>query len=107
MTIKFSDEIIQLMTDRFLGWSLPRDFNPDAGIRYTPGDPRHQGPSGTNLFDATQAEAMVRYMVEGLQPAKCAAAAVAANGQVEGGERSGASPAARGYSPLTRRWCRW
>jgi hypothetical protein len=23
-------------------------------------------PSGTNLFDATQADAMVRYMIEGL-----------------------------------------
>lgn len=28
-----------------------------------------EGPSGTNLFDATQADAMVRYMAEGLPDA--------------------------------------
>lgn len=57
---------IKYMTDRFLGWYLPKDFNPDAGISYKPGNPLHPGPSGTNLFHAGQAEAMVRHMVEGM-----------------------------------------
>jgi hypothetical protein len=35
--IKFSDETIKLMTDRFLGWQLPKDLHPGAGISYTPG----------------------------------------------------------------------
>lgn len=68
---------IKHMVSRFLGWKLPEGFHPDAGISFEPefnkewnarhGKPpqRHE-PSGTNLFDATQADAMVRYMVEGL-----------------------------------------
>lgn len=63
------DERIKHMVQRFLGWKLPPDFNPDAGISYT--RPNYAPsvdatPSGTNLFSATQAEAMVRYMVDGL-----------------------------------------
>lgn len=67
---------IKHMVDRFLGWKLPRDtFNPDCGISFdkkpfnthTP-YPSQYEPSGTNLFDATQADAMVRYMVEGMPP---------------------------------------
>jgi len=65
-------EQIKHMVDRFLGWRLPENFNPDGGISFKPfgneGTP-HQfrnHPSGTCLFDATQAEAMVRYMVEGM-----------------------------------------
>ena len=64
-----TDEQVKHMLDRFLGWGLPRDFNPDAGISYIPPKhPPHVGwmPTGTNLFDAQQAEAMIRYMVEGL-----------------------------------------
>lgn len=72
-----TDEKIKHMVDRFLAWRLPDNFRPDAGISFNSlynveynaaqGLPpaRHQ-PSGTNLFDATQAEAMVRYMVEGM-----------------------------------------
>lgn len=72
-----TDEQIKHMVNRFLGWRLPENFNPDAGISFKAeynaeynsarGMPpaRHE-PNGTNLFDATQAEAMVRYMVEGL-----------------------------------------
>jgi hypothetical protein len=74
---KMTDEQIKHMVNCFLGWRLPENFQPDAGISFNPeynveynagrGKPpaRHQ-PSGTNLFDATQAEAMVRYMVEGM-----------------------------------------
>lgn len=72
-----TDEQIKHMVNRFLKWRLPANFNPDAGISFKPeynvefnalyGKPpaRHE-PVGTNLFDAEQAEAMVRYMVEGM-----------------------------------------
>lgn len=72
-----TDEQIKHMVDRFLGWRLPEHFQPDAGISFKPeynveynaaqGKPpaRHQ-PVGTNLFDATQAEAMVRYITDGM-----------------------------------------
>jgi len=63
------DDQVKHLVDRFLGWRLPENFNPDAGISYTrpnyaPGV--DAAPSGTNLLDATQAEAMIRYLVEGL-----------------------------------------
>ena len=72
-----TEDQIKHMVSRFLGWKLPANFRPDAGISFNPeynveynaarGHPpnRHE-PIGTNLFDATQAEAMVRYMVEGM-----------------------------------------
>lgn len=70
-----TDEQIKHMVDRFLGWRLPANFSPDAGISFkaefnehTAHPMKHQ-PSGTNLFDATQAEAMVRYMAEGMPQA--------------------------------------
>lgn len=63
---------IKHMVDRFLGWSLPQNFTPDGGISFertgntgTPHEYENR-PSGTNLLDATQAEAMVRYMVDGM-----------------------------------------
>lgn len=64
-----TEEQIKHLVDRFLGWRLPKDFNPDAGIRYE--RPNYHAsidatPSGTNLFDAKQATEMVRYMVEGM-----------------------------------------
>ncbi len=67
-----NDEQIKHMTNRFLGWKLPEDFRPDAGISFKPAfnehlpEPMKHEPSGTNLFDYTQAEAMVRYMLEGM-----------------------------------------
>lgn len=64
-----TEDQIKYMVDRFLGWQLPNDFNPDAGISYT--RPNYAPsvdatPSGTNLFDASQADAMVRYMADGM-----------------------------------------
>jgi|GEM_PF-5443433 len=57
--------LIDQAVDRFLGWKLPKDFNPDAGITFkadfnegTPYPMKHE-PSGTNLFTATQAKAML------------------------------------------------
>lgn len=72
-----TDAQIKHMVDRFLEWRLPENFRPDGGITFQPefnvefnasrGKPpnRHE-PYGTNLFDATQADAMVRHMLEGL-----------------------------------------
>jgi hypothetical protein len=63
---------IKHMADRFLGWKLPDHFSPDNGVTFTP-TPHQRGeygkahwPNGTNLFDATQAAEMVRYMLDGL-----------------------------------------
>jgi hypothetical protein len=72
-----TNDQIKHMVNRFLGWRLPENLCPDAGISFKPeynveynaarGKPpnRHE-PVGTNLLSAEQAEAMVRYMVEGL-----------------------------------------
>lgn len=67
-----TDEQIKYMVDRFLQWRLPTPWCPDGGIsfeRFGNEGTAHQyerRPVGTNLFDATQAEAMVRHMLEGL-----------------------------------------
>ncbi len=69
-----TNEQIEKMVDRFLGWRLPDDFCPDAGITFEPeynvdymaaqGKPpmRHE-PTGTNLLNADQARAMVLHMI--------------------------------------------
>ena len=60
------DALINCVVDRFLQWRLPENFQPDAGISFEPdfnvGTPRpmKHRPTGTNLFSATQAEAMVK-----------------------------------------------
>lgn len=66
-----TEDQIKHMVDRFLGWRLPEPWHPDNGISYQrpnyahpPAD--HDWPTGTNLFDANQAEAMIRYMLSGL-----------------------------------------
>jgi hypothetical protein len=76
-TPPISETQIKHMVSRFLGWRLPETFRPDNGISFTPEfnveymaslgkPPMRRDPVGTNLFDAEQATAMVRYMVEGL-----------------------------------------
>ena len=65
-----TDAQIKYMANRFLGWPVPKDFNPDAYISFQPSEHQksggHSWPVGTNLLDATQAEAMVRYLVADL-----------------------------------------
>ncbi len=67
-----TEDQIRHMVDRFLNFRLPENFDPDGGIsfeKYGNIGTEHQyrrEPSGTNLLDATQADAMVRYMIEGL-----------------------------------------
>jgi hypothetical protein len=69
---QMNDEQIKYMVDRFLEWRLPENFNPDAGISFKPNFNEHTAypmkhePVGTNLFDATQAEEMVRYLIDGM-----------------------------------------
>ena len=54
------------MVNRFLGWKLPEDFQPDAGISYKKPENPHPRPVGTNLFTATQAEEMLDYVLADL-----------------------------------------
>jgi len=72
-----TDEQIKHMANRFLGWKIPQPFRPDAGISFEPEfnveymarqgkPPMRNEPTGTNLFGYTEAEAMIRYMLEGL-----------------------------------------
>ncbi|TXH43042.1 MAG: hypothetical protein E6Q97_34795 [Desulfurellales bacterium] len=69
-----TDEQIKYMVDRFLGWKIPRDqFYPDGGVSFdrepfnthTP-HPMVYEPTGTNVFDAVTATAMVRHMIDGM-----------------------------------------
>jgi hypothetical protein len=72
--MKVTDEMVM----RFLGWKLPEDFHPDAGISFSPyfnveynakhGKPpnRHE-PVGTNLFTADQAKAMLEHVLQSAQ----------------------------------------
>jgi hypothetical protein len=67
-----TEDQIKHMVNRFLGWKLPANFNPDAGIRFNAAFNEHTAhpmkhePSGTNLLDFNQADAMVRYMIDGM-----------------------------------------
>lgn len=65
-----TDDQINDAVSRFLRWKLPKDFYPDAGISFkaefnehTANPMRHE-PTGTNLFSATQAEAMIRHIMD-------------------------------------------
>lgn len=69
-------DLIKHMTDRFLGWKLPDDFHPDAGISFsktynngTEAGGVHE-PVGTNLFTAQQAQEMFAYLLEGFNLSK-------------------------------------
>lgn len=63
------EKIVKIMTDRFLQWKLPDDFNPDGGITFKKianegtNYPHTYNPVGTNLFSSTQAEAMIEYLL--------------------------------------------
>lgn len=70
---------IKYMVNRFLGWPLPKDFSPDGGVEFerigSKGTPYEfeRAPSGTNLLHFQQAEAMVRYMIDGMPSDETAA----------------------------------
>lgn len=73
--------LVAEMVNRFLGWKLPKDFAPDAGISFSPefnveymaslGKPpmRHE-PIGTNLFNADQAKAMFEHCIPSVETPK-------------------------------------
>lgn len=54
---------VRHMVNRFLGWKLPDDFQPDAGITFDRSKSLHGMPTGTNLLTASQAEDMISYMM--------------------------------------------
>lgn len=68
--VETTDDLVKEMVNRFLGWKLPKDFAPAAGISFKPTKP-YDGdeygnswwPIGTNLLHAGQAEEMVRHML--------------------------------------------
>ena len=70
-----ASEQIKYMVNRFLAWRLPENFNPDGGISFKPyfnehtAHPMKAEPVGTNLFDAAQAEEMIRYLIQSLPAA--------------------------------------
>lgn len=61
-----TEDQIKHMVDRFLSWKLPEDFRPDGGVRFDKACRTAHGPSGTNVFNASQANEMVRYMLDGM-----------------------------------------
>ena len=67
----FDEKLIEHMVNRFLGWKLPENFSPDAGISFrryfnqTEDHSIENKPTGTNLFDAIQAKEMVKYLLSG------------------------------------------
>lgn len=76
-----TDEQVKHMANRFLGWKLPENFHPDDGISFEPEfnkewnaaqgkPPQRRTPTGTNLFNYTQAVEMVKHMIEGLPDAE-------------------------------------
>ena len=78
--LPLNDTQIKYMTERFLAWRLPENFSPDAGISFKAefndspaamkilgiSEPMRHQPVGTNLLDYTQAEAMIRHLLEGM-----------------------------------------
>lgn len=66
-----TDAQIKHMAEQFLRWKLPDPWHPDGGISFEPtwhgldGEHKNQ-PTGTNLFDYTQAVAMIHFMLDGL-----------------------------------------
>lgn len=56
--------LIDTMVDRFLGWKLPNDFAPDAGVSLDRAYTDKWGmPSGTNLLHAGQVRQMIEHML--------------------------------------------
>ena len=65
-----TEELIKHMVNRFLCWKLPKTFNPDCGIKFQPiinegTTLEHKyEPTGTNVFCYSEAEQMVRFMLD-------------------------------------------
>jgi hypothetical protein len=69
MTDQERTALIERLTQRFLGWKLPANFNPDGGISFDPiankgyAFESRREPVGTNLLDADQARQMFEYLL--------------------------------------------
>jgi hypothetical protein len=61
--VETTDDLVKEMVNRFLGWKLPKDFAPDAGVSFNPPVNPEWWPIGTNLFHDGQAKEMVRHML--------------------------------------------
>lgn len=57
------DAAIKEAVNRFLTWRLPKTFGPDCGISFQPLQ-GHQWPVGTNLLTYTEAEEMLRHVLQ-------------------------------------------
>lgn len=55
------------MVTRFLGWHLPQDFAPGAGISFKPSPDPLCWPVGTDLLNDPQARAMLEYVLTGVK----------------------------------------
>ena len=55
------EDVLKIAVNRFLGWKLPADFNPDGGISFKSGVCE---TIGTHLFTAQQANEMLKYALE-------------------------------------------
>ncbi len=57
--------IIDKLVTRFLSWKLPKDFNPDGGVKFygTYEYTSPYWPVGTNLFTAIQAREMLIHVL--------------------------------------------
>jgi len=82
--VGITENQIKYMTERFLRWKLPEHFHPDHGISFDEKYRSDHGPVGTNLFSAVQAEAMVWYMIQGLEVKQAFEASPAAPGDAVG-----------------------
>jgi len=60
--VSMTDFNLDAAVNRFLGWKLPDDFNPDGGITRN-SKFNSLKPTGTNLLDATQAREMLAYVL--------------------------------------------
>ena len=68
MRIEVTEQQVVRMVNRFLAWRLPEPWCPDNGISYTRPNyahaaSEHDWPTGTNLFDASQAREMILHML--------------------------------------------
>lgn len=71
LPVYVSEAQLQSMISRFLSWKLPKDFAPDCGITFKRTehgfDPalwaHFYEPTGTNLFHAEQAKAMILHLL--------------------------------------------
>jgi hypothetical protein len=58
-------DLIRTLASRFCAWPLPRDFAPDGGCTFAPpANPNHPWPVGTNLLTVSQAEEMLRFVLD-------------------------------------------